>query len=353
MDFLVPHNLMENALDEGLFTGAVLEVRSRGTVVFSEAYGTLGGPDTPAATQQTLFDLASLTKVIATTPSWLLICADIPGILDRPISHWFPETPTDKARITPRHLLAHASGLPAWRPYYLTRFAGGAPGDICPRILAEPLDYPVGQGCVYSDLGFILLSKIIELETGYTLDGLCRERIYTPLGLEKDLLFIPKEGDIRIALTRQGDAAGLVNDLNARALGGASGHAGLFGTATAVSSVATRILESFRSPGGFFPRDLTREYCTRADFVPGSSRALGFDTPSEQGSSSGTLFSPDSIGHTGFTGTSVWIDLEAEITVVLLTNRVIMGEADQRIKAFRPVLHDAVRKALETQYIGL
>ena len=192
MNFLTTHSLMQSGLEDRLFTAAALEVRSGGTILFSEAYGTLGGCDTPSVTSDTLFDLASLTKVLATTPAWLLLAADSPPILDRPISHWFPECPADKVGITPRHLLAHASGLPAWRPYYLMRLTGDILESTCSRILAEPLDYPVGRGCVYSDLGFILLGRIIQLETGYSLDRLCSERIYTPLGLEGDLMFRPR-----------------------------------------------------------------------------------------------------------------------------------------------------------------
>lgn len=342
MKLAAAHNLLGDALDEKLFTGAALVVQREGDTVFSESYGTLGGPGTARVTPQTLFDLASLTKVLATTPCWLLLSADAPEILDRPLSHWLSRCPADKALITPRLLLAHASGLPAWRPYYLMPFSGHILEQVCLKILDEPLDYPTASGCVYSDLGFILLGLILELETRLPLDRLCKDRVYTPLGLSSDLTFRPFGHEDRTALTRYGDPVGLVNDLNARALGGASGHAGLFGTAPAVCALSTRILESLGSLRGFFDNDLTRQFCTRVDFVEGCTRALGFDTPSEQGSSSGRLFSRQSIGHTGFTGTSIWIDLERRIIVVLLTNRVIMGEADQRIKAFRPRLHDAV-----------
>jgi CubicO group peptidase (beta-lactamase class C family) len=150
----------------------------------------------------------------------------------------------------------------------------------------------------------------------------------------------------RIAVTRVGEPAGLVNDLNARSLGGAAGHAGLFGTARAVASLAATIVKSRAGKDGFFSAHVVQEFCERIDFVPGCTRALGFDTPSEEGSSSGRFFSHRSIGHTGFTGTSVWIDLDREVTVALLTNRVIMGEADRRIKDFRPLLHDAIMETL-------
>jgi CubicO group peptidase (beta-lactamase class C family) len=336
------HHLLQNGLYEGLFTGAALVIRRGGDILFSEPYGALGGPGTARVTSQTLFDLASLTKVLATTPSWLLLSGGDRGILDRPLSHWLPECPADKACITPRLLLAHASGLPAWRPYYLMRFAGDTLRQVCLRILDERLDYVTARGCLYSDLGFMLLGLILELETGLPLARLCEDRVYSPLGLGSDLMFKPFGQEERTALTRYGDPVGLVNDLNARALGGISGHAGLFGTSHAVSALGAEILQSLRSRRGIFDQDRTREFCRRVDFLEGCTRALGFDTPSEESSSSGRLFSHRSIGHTGFTGTSLWVDLERQITVVLLTNRVIMGEADQRIKVFRPRLHDAV-----------
>ena len=343
MKLSVAHNLVKDALEERLFTGAAVMVQREGDTVFSESYGAHGGPGTAPVTPQTLFDLASLTKVLATTPCWLLLSAADPRILDRPLSHWLPRCPADKALITPRLLLAHASGLPAWRPYYLMRFlAGHTLEQVCLRILDEPLDYPTAGGCLYSDLGFMLLGLILELETGLPLDRLANDRVYAPLGLSSDLMFKPFGNEERTALTRYGDPVGLVNDLNARALGGASGHAGLFGTAPAVCALGARLLESLGSHRGFFDNDRTREFCSRVDFVEGCTRALGFETPSEEGSSSGRLFSRQSIGHTGFTGTSIWIDLERRITIVLLTNRVIMGEADQRIKLFRPRLHDAI-----------
>ncbi len=368
----------------------------RGETVHSEPYGTLGGAGTPYVTDDTLFDLASLTKVVATTPLWILLASKEAEIIDQSISRWFPHAPPDKHPITPRHLLAHASGLPHWRPYYLTvsmnvldqggnffarKFppwhppsknspnmaplppaalgrmgstkAGNlesslkSPADFVERtILEETLVYPTGGGCLYSDLGFMLLAFIIERQTGKSLAQVAEEQIFEPLGLRRDLVFRP-EGEVeRTALTRPGEPAGLVNDLNCRALGGMSGHAGLFGTAKGVAALAGEILRGLKAGDGFFDGRVMRVFCTRAGFTPDSTRALGFDTPSPEGSSSGTMFPPSSLGHTGFTGTSLWIDPESETTVVLLTNRVFMGEADTRIRTFRPELHDAVMREI-------
>lgn len=340
------HKLMNQARDERLFTGAVLLVVRQGQVLLHESYGTTGGRDADSVTADTLFDLASLTKVLATAPSWILMSTADPDILDRPLASWFPESPRDKRRITPRQLMAHSSGLPAWRPYYLFLYGQGSTISPAERVLAEPLQYEPGQDSLYSDLGFMLLAAIIESHTGRSLNEFSRERIYEPLGLTDQLMFHPRPDEHRIALTRRGEPAGIVNDLNCRAIGGACGHAGLFGTARAVGSLANEILLGLKSRENFFDPTVIRAFCTRAGFVEGCTRALGFDTPSEKESSSGSFFSPTSVGHTGFTGTSLWIDPDRQLIVVLLTNRVFMGESDLRIKTFRPLLHDTIMHEL-------
>ncbi len=334
---------MAAGLEEAMFTGAVLRVHHTGQPIYEEAFGTLGGPETERVNQGTLFDLASLTKVLATTPAWILLASNEPEILDQSISRWFPDTTLEAKRITPRRLLAHSSGLAAWRPHYLRwwqeRITLGAAVNT---ILGEPLEYAPGEGCLYSDLGFIVLTCIIELETGEPLDEFCRKRIYRPLEIDRDIMFNPSGQERRIAWTRNGESPSLVNDLNARALGGVSGHAGLFGTAQAVDAVAAEILAGLKDRRGFFNPAIVQVFGHRAGFVQGASRALGFDTPSPEGSSSGRFLSATSLGHTGFTGTSLWIDPERELIVILLTNRVIMGESDLRIRSFRPLLHDAI-----------
>lgn len=344
MEFERLHNIMTAALQERMFPGAALAVSLGSESVFERCYGTLGGPGTEPVTSATLFDLASLTKVLATTPCWMVMAARDPAILDRMIAHWFPDVPGDKVRITPRHLLAHCSGLPAWKPYYL--HGNHTAETMTARIFSEPLAYEVGTGCVYSDLGFMLLAFIVERETGQSLPAFTASSMYEPLGLEKNLLFLPSGEQHRIARTREDDPPGVVNDLNARCLGGISGHAGLFGTVRGVTAMAQQLLFSLKSSEGPFDRTTMRMFCRRAGFVHGCTRALGFDTPSEEGSSSGDHFSPDSIGHTGFTGVSLWIDIQKELIVTLLTNRVYMGESDFRIKSFRPLVHDTIVELL-------
>jgi CubicO group peptidase (beta-lactamase class C family) len=277
----------------------------------------------------------------------MILTAQSPGVLDQPLNRWFPKCPEDKKGITPKHLLAHSSGLPGWRPYYLyTSSDLPRSAFTTTKILAEPLEHPPGTASVYSDLGFMLLAFILEHETGHTVESFAKSRIFDPLGLADDLMFNPYGQERRTALTRKREPAGLVNDLNARTLGGAAGHAGLFGTASAAGRIAAEILSSLKSEDGFFSRAVTRLFCRKVPGGQQSSRALGFDTPSVEGSSCGRLFSSNSLGHTGFTGTSVWIDLVQDLVVVLLTNRVLMGESNFRITAFRPLLHDAVMEEI-------
>ncbi|MFH0960518.1 MAG: serine hydrolase domain-containing protein [Pseudomonadota bacterium] len=334
--------LLMGALERKMFTAAALIVSSRDETIHSGYYGTLGADPLPSAHAATLFDLASLTKIIATTPSWFLLSAKEPEILDDRLIRWFPEIPADKSGLTPRMLLAHSSGLPAWKPYYLMS-KGESPCEfIKNKIFSERLIYQPGHGFLYSDLGFILLCLIIESESGKPFDMFVKTSVFEALGLQNELMFTPFDFADRIALTRPGEKPGLVNDLNARSLGGVSGHAGLFGTARGVTEMARQVLTSLKSQDAFFDSRTVSNFCMPARFDPASSRGLGFDTNIEAPSSCGNLFSPSSLGHTGFTGTSLWIDPERDLIVTLLTNRVYMGESDFRIKDFRPLIHSAV-----------
>lgn len=339
--------MIYGALSRKVFTGAALIVIKDGGAIIEQYFGALGLTDDYPADKKTLFDLASLTKVLATTPCWMKVLAEEPELLDAPITRWFPELPADKRGITPRHLLAHSSGLHAWQPYYLYDKGPGQLSFVLERVFEDSLAYPVGQGSLYSDLGFILLGHILERLLGQRLEDVCRELVYKPLGLSDELMFLPSIEDFRITQTRSGDLPGVVNDLNARAMGGVSGHAGLFGTCRGVANLASEFLKSFTKPEGFFDHGIMKLFVERCRFVPDSSRALGFDTKSEVSSSCGTLFSQSSFGHTGFTGTSMWVDPVNGIVASFLTNRVVMGEPDLRIKTLRPELHDQIIKTVQ------
>lgn len=339
--------IIDDALFQKMFTGGALIVVKNGLTILERYFGTLGVSDDQPVDKNTLFDLASLTKVLATTPCWMKVLEEKPHLLDSPLATWFSELSTDKKNFTPRLLMAHSSGLPAWRPYYLYDKGSGHQAFVIERILGESIIYPVASGSLYSDLGFILLGHTLEHVLKQRLDKACKELIFEPMRLSHQLLFNPSMKDHCIAQTRPGDWPGFVNDLNARALGGVSGHAGLFGTCRGVAELASEFLKSFTKPGGFFDHEIMKLFVERCRYVPESSRALGFDTKSEEGSSCGSLFSESSFGHTGFTGTSLWVDPVRDVAVVFLTNRVVMGEPDLRIKSLRPKLHDEIIQSLE------
>jgi serine-type D-Ala-D-Ala carboxypeptidase len=347
MIFQAVHQEMLRGLAQGIFTAAVLLVDCSGSTLFHGTYGTLDvEKQHRPVSASTLFDLASLTKVLSTTPLWMLLAEKDPEILDRPLTTWFPNLTGEKAEITPRSLLAHSSGLKAWQPYYLMLKQPLAADEPAGLILNERLDYPQWSRTVYSDLGFMLLKIIYERETAVSLEESLRDRVLAPLGIDGKMVFKPQTDKYEIAPTRPGELPGLVHDLNARALGGVSGHAGLFGTASGIARIAREYLAGLKG-SGLFKTATVKEFFHPVSRPPGSSRALGFDTARQMSPSSGRFFSPASVGHTGFTGVSLWIDPESELVVVLLTNRVYAGESDLRIRDFRPMIHDLVVRSVK------
>lgn len=358
---------METAVAEGVFPGAVLGVRLRGRLVFHDAFGFIGTlPPREPARLDTVYDLASLTKPLATTTALLFLIHNRVVKLDDRVEAVLPElTGSGVGGATIAHLLNHSAGLPGWRPFYEAilereRAAPGFLGSTDARDLVldligrEPLIAPIGTQSTYSDLGFMLLGFIIERLTGCSLATFCQERIYAHLGASP--LFFVSGGRItgapetsvryQAAPTEQDPwrgrlLQGEVHDENAYALGGVAGHAGLFGTASAVLAVSRWWLEGYLGRSSLLDPNLVRRFVTR--MIPGSSWALGWDTPSVP-SSSGTYFSPTSFGHLGFTGTSLWIDPAVELEVVLLSNRVHPTRQNTRIHQFRPLIHDLVYK---------
>ncbi|MCY3954769.1 MAG: serine hydrolase [Nitrospira sp.] len=354
---------LERAVHEKIFPGAVVLVRSRGTVVFHEAVGTRGTPpDDQPVHLESIYDLASLTKPLATSTAMLCLVRDGHLHLDQLVSEWVAELEGSPfAGVDLRQLLSHQAGLPAWRPYYEQLAPSGLPPRneeerrqrlhaLLNAIASEPIEYQPGSQSLYSDLGFMSLGVIVERCTGTSLAAYCRRSIYEPLGIaalsyisgdEDEAAFqdptkiVPTEWD----RWRNRLLCGEVHDENAYALGGSAGHAGLFGTAHAVSQLSAAWLQAVQGRDGVLSAALAKQFTHRQSDI--SSWGLGWDTPSVP-SSSGTRFSSRAFGHVGFTGTSLWIDPSCDLEVIILSNRVHPTRTNPAIKAFRPQIHDAI-----------
>ena len=339
-------DILGESVDARAFPAAVIEVGTSERPLWRDAFGTLGyGPAYPATGVDTIFELASLTKVIATVPLVMRLLERGRLALDDAVSAYLPSwRGADREAVTIRDLLSHSSGLPAHESFYLTLQGRDA---IAHAICATPLAYRPGTQSAYSDLGFMLLGFILgdvaPLEVQF-------DALRTQMQNPEDLQFHPPDAwKPRVAPTRFSEwrsrlLVGEVDDDNAWALGGAAGHAGLFGTAAAVGAFARHNLQVLGGRSGAFQRDTLRLFVTRRD-VPGSSRALGWDTMLPT-SSCGTRMSPDAFGHTGFTGTSLWIDPDNDLYVVLLTNRVHPDGSNNAIQEVRRAVHDAVVTAI-------
>lgn len=361
------------AVAQGFFPGAVLLVSKGDEVVFERAFGFRSlVPDKSPMQLQTIFDLASLTKPLATTTAMMLLVREKKIRLEDRVTRFFPNFGVfGKTHVTFRHLLAHCSGLPAWKPYYQEIIKGQKEGRInfvasraaksyvFEKIHRERPASPPAIQSLYSDLGFMLLGEIIEEVSGGTLDRYCQEKIFKPMGLRStsfvDLTQLRTRGmklaQETVAPTedcpwRQKVLCGEVQDDNAYAMGGVAGHAGLFSTARDIHLFLTRLKDSIRDRQPFLPVSVVQEFLTRDETVKGSTYALGWDTPSSENSSAGSYFSAHSVGHLGFTGTSVWWDLEKDCHIIFLTNRVHPSRSNDKIKEFRPYIHDLIMKAL-------
>ena len=354
------NRLMRKAITDEVFPGGVLLVATADSIVFFEAYGYADIFSGRPMTKDTVFDLASLTKPLATTLAVMRLVSQNKLGLDQQIGSILPRFKTsDKARISIKHLLCHNSGLPDYHPYYksLEKIQEDRRRESLRDLLVrEPLINPVGVKVLYSDLGFMILSWAIEQISGNRLDRLVSAEIYRPLGLE-NLFFVDlgsKPRQAKFAATeccpwRNILLEGAVHDENAYVVGGIEGHAGLFGTAEDIHRLLAILLSEFYGrPDFFLNKELLQTFLKRQN---NTGRALGFDLPSLTASNCGRYFSKDSVGHLGFTGTSFWMDLDRRVMVILLTNRVHPTRENTKIKAFRPKLHDAVmKKLLKTKY---
>ena len=356
---------LQRAVDDGVFPGAQLAVRLQGELQCAVVAGRLSSEPPGLLVQpSTIYDLASLTKPLATVTSIVLLIQRAKVALEDSIQQVLAEleeTPIGEATV--RDLLTHRSGLPGWRPIYerleargMTPGCSGGTQSIRAAVLSlirdEPLIYVRGERSVYSDLGFMLLGFLVERLSGMALDRWCEEAIARPTGADP-LLFHPVAGHrqslpevSRIAPTEQDVwrhrlLRGEVHDENAASMGGVAGHAGLFGTAESVLAVSGAWLRGYHGRESILEERLVRQFTTRQESVSRSSWALGWDTPSAP-SSSGSCFSEQSFGHLGYTGTSLWIDPMCELEVVLLSNRVHPSRKNEKIKIFRPLIHDLV-----------
>ncbi len=359
--FAAAYRVLETAIGERAFPGCAFGVLAGGEVLLQDGLGRFTYDEQASAVQaETKYDVASLTKVAATTAAAMLL--NQRGLLDleTPVGELLPgfvigRPPGTWARhVTVRHLLAHNSGLPGYVEFFRN---ATTPVELFRSCLELSFEAHPGERAEYSDPGFILLGKALEVVMRESLPDWVRREIYHPLELAATgfnpgrYLFAsipPTEEDLTF---RRRVIQGEVQDENAWVLHGVAGHAGLFSNVPDLLRFANEILGALRAPPGaeearprLFTAAVVERFAERQG-PAGSSRALGWDTPSED-SSSGRHFSSRSIGHLGFSGCSLWIDLEADLAVVLLTNRTWPDRKNQAIRAVRPAFHDAVRRAL-------
>lgn len=342
--------LVEEFVQERNASASVALVGHGGVQYGPVAFGTTGFfPGAEPVTVDSIFDLASLTKVVGTTTLALRLLQEGFFQLDSEIGELLPNIPEDKSRITIEQLLSHTSGLPAWAPLY--ELAKG-PEQVIPELLKQPLEYESGTRVVYSCLGFILLGHILETSTATPLSNLMLQRVIIPLDLQ-DTGYNPPETVLpRVVYTEWCPRSkrfirGTVHDENAQALRGISGNAGLFSTAKDLAKLAQMILNNGKANGREVLSDRVLGLLNNCYTEGlGDRRTLGWMLHNKPNSSGGELLSPSAIGHTGFTGTSLWIDPEKELFVILLTNRVHPVRTNEAIFRLRPAFHNAVVREL-------
>jgi CubicO group peptidase (beta-lactamase class C family) len=341
-------------IDQRAFPGAAVAVVHQGKLIAHKGLGHFTyDAASPAVTAETIYDLASVTKVIATTTACMILYDRGLFKLDQPLVELLPgfadnsseQKDSRRQKITLRMLLAHSSGLPAYVKLFQTAHNKD---ELLQQALRVPLTAAPGTRAEYSDIGFILLGQALEKLSSEPLDQFCRREIFAKLNLAHTCFNPP--ADLKLAIPPTEDdrmfrhrlIQGEVNDENASVMGGVAAHAGCFSTASDVSVFAHCMLHG----GTPLVKKETLEIFTRRKDTPaGTSRALGWDTPS-QPSQSGKYFSSRSYGHLGYTGTSLWIDPDRQLSVTLLTNRTWPDRGSQSIKQIRPAFHDAVIEAL-------
>jgi len=382
------HEFVDSAIDQRVFGGVVFFVKREGDWILHSAKGSLdiGSEDTPMD-EDIIFDVASLTKALVTTPSIMLLQEAGELSIDDPVADYIPSfRDTEKLSITIKDLLTHSSGLPAWAPLYV--FADDKASAI-EFISHLPLQYSPGEEIEYSCLGFILLGRIVELVSGQDLAEFARQHIFEPLGLRQTSFHPPRDLFCRIAPTEHGNVfeqakaarfveefstvasqdswlmprltraekrldsmrrdgliRGEVHDSNAFFLGGVSGNAGLFSCASDIVKMAEQFLPgvSGREKKAILSPESIRLTITPQKEVGNQRRGLGWQLIKGNGTSGGRIISRSAFGHTAFTGCSLWIDPLRELAVVLLSNALCPRYQPGPMSAFRPAFHDLVVK---------
>lgn len=347
--------VLEQAIREQAFPGASYGVWHQGQIVAMDAVGNFTyDAEAPAVTPSTVYDLASLTKVLATTSIAMRLydrgVLDLDARLGDILPGFVIGGSRDRIRVTLRSLLAHDSGLPGYGRLFE---AYSTPQGVMRAALQIPLEVPPHTRVEYSDIGFILLGLALEVLSGDILARFFAREISTPLGQSSARFQPPQDWRAFIPPTendtwyRHRIIQGEVQDENCSALSGVAGHAGLFSNAYDILQFAACILARGKIQDGtqLFKTDTVQLFTTRLTEPQGTTRALGWDTPSTP-SSSGKFFSANSIGHLGYAGTSLWIDPERQLAVVLLTNRTWPDRQNKTIQQVRPAFHDALVSAL-------
>ncbi|MGB7168872.1 MAG: serine hydrolase domain-containing protein [Acidobacteriaceae bacterium] len=352
-----PRVVLEEAVAQKAFPGAAWGVLHKGAVISMDAIGRFTWEAaSPAVSPSTVFDLASVTKVVATTAAAMLLVDRGSLDLDARLGDILPgfvigmAHGSGKERVTLRMLLAHSSGMVGWASLFRNC---GTPDVLLRAILRLPLEAQPGARTEYSDFGFILLGKVIELLTGTPLDIFCAREIFAPLELAHTR-FNPRPADRPAIPPAEEDRTfrgrviqGEVQDEHAFVFAGVAGHAGVFSNVEDLLRFAQCILEHGRTASGtqLFRPETVDLFTARQTTPDGLSRALGWDVPTEP-SSSGRFFGPRSIGHLGYAGTSLWIDPDQNLAVALLTNRTWPDRSSEAIRQVRPAFHDAVVESL-------
>jgi CubicO group peptidase (beta-lactamase class C family) len=345
--FAAAYRLLDEAIDARAFPGCAFGLFAHNQVQIIDARGRFTYDEaSPAVTPATVYDIASITKILSTTAAAMLLHQRGQLDLNTPLSDLLPGFPS-KQGISLAQLLAHNSGLPAYVEFFRT---AATPKALLQACLALSLEATPGTRAAYSDPGFILLGKALETISGEALSTWVPREIFAPLALSATR-FSPPATDRSTIPPTENDTSfrhrviqGEVQDENAFVLGGAAGHAGLFSNVPDLLRFSAEILAANTASARLFTASTIELFAQRQP-PPGSSRALGWDTPSEI-SASGHYFSPHSIGHLGFSGCSLWIDLDAALAIVLLTNRTWPDRRSQLIRQLRPAFHDAIRQAL-------